>query len=154
MTTHISGADIDVMLGTSMINVKQFTVNVEDGTKPTYTRGIPDGYVRGATSASGEIVLDTANYLLVIEEAKKAGSIQQLETFDITGLGKTVDQTLKVVAYGCKLRFTKVLDAGGEGGDKLEHTIPYDVTDSRFIKINGVSYLDENFVTQVNKVGN
>ena len=121
-------------------------MNVEDGIKPTTTRGVPDGFVRGVVSANGEITLDTQSYNKLVEAAKTAGSWQQLGVFDIVGWGETLVQTFKSAAYGCKLRLSKILDASGEGGDKLEHTIAYDVTDSRFIEINGVPYLAQSFI--------
>lgn len=141
---HISGSDVDVMLGTTLINVKQFSLNIEDGVKATNTRGVPDGHVNGAVAASGEITLDTPNFQLVMAEARAAGSFQQLEPMDIIGLGKTLDLKFKVAAFGCKLKLNKILDAAGEGGDKLEHSIPYEVTDKRFVEIDGVPYLDQN----------
>lgn len=143
---HISGMDVNLSVGTALINAKQFTLNIEDGVKATSTRGIPDGFVGGAVTASGEITIDTENLNLIIEEARKVGSFQQLDTFDLIGLGKTVNQTLKTAAYGCKLSVSKLMDASGDGGDKLEHTIPYVVTDSRFVEINGVPYLDQDFL--------
>ncbi len=146
MPQHISGADVNIGLGTALINVKQYTLNVEDGVKATSTRGVPDGHVRGAVTASGEITVDTANYNLIIEQARKAGSFQQMPVFDIVAMGKTVDQSFKTAAYGCKLSLTKILDATAEGGDKLEHTIPYTVTDPRFVEINGVPYIDQSFL--------
>jgi hypothetical protein len=143
---HITGMDVNVSVGTALINVKQYTLNVEDGMKATSTRGIPNGHVRGAVTASGEITLDTENYNLVIEEARKVGSFQQLPVFDIIGLGQTVNQKFKTAAYGCKLKASKILDSSSDGGEKLEHTIPYEVTDSRFVEINGVPYLDQDFL--------
>lgn len=141
---HISGSDVDVMLGTTLVNVKQFSLNIEDGVKATSTRGVPDGHVNGAVTASGEITLDTPNFQLVMAEARAAGSFQQLEAMDIIGLGKTLDLQFKVAAFGCKLKLNKIMDAAGEGGDKLEHSIPYEVTDKRFVEIDGVPYLDKN----------
>ncbi|MBJ7536953.1 phage protein [Marinomonas transparens] len=143
-THHISGMDINVSLGTSLINVKQFTLNIEDGVKETTTRGVANGFVNGVTGASGEITVDTENFNRIMEEARKVGSYQQLPAFDIISLGQTVNQTLKTAAYGCKLSVSKLIDAAGDGGDKLEHTIPYKVTDSRFVEINGVPYLDQS----------
>lgn len=143
---HITGMDVNVSIGTELINVKQFTLNVEDGMKATSTRGIPNGHVRGPVAASGEITLDTESYNLVIDEARKAGSFQQLSVFDIISLGKTVNQEFKTAAYGCKLKASKILEANSDGGEKLEHTIAYEVTDSRFVEINGVSYLDQEFL--------
>lgn len=146
---HITGPDVDVMFGTTLINVKQFTVNIEDGSKPASTRGVTHGWVRGAVTASGELTLDTENFNLILEAARAAGSFQALETTDIVGMGRTADQEFKVAVYGCKLRINKVLEAGGEGGEKLEHTIPFDVTDSRFVEINGVPYLDQDHVEKL-----
>lgn len=140
---HISGADVDVLIGTKSVNIKQFTVNIEDGTKPTYTRGVANGHVRGQTSASGEITVDTENFNLIMESARDAGDFQSLSPFDIVGLGKTPDQELKVASFGCKLRISKLLDSNGDGGDKLEHTLPYDVTDPRFVEINDTPYLSQ-----------
>jgi hypothetical protein len=141
---HVSGMDVNVSLGTALINVKQFTLNVEDGMKETTTRGVANGFVNGVTSASGEITVDTESFNRIIEEARKVGSFQQLPAFDIISLGQTVDQKIKTVAYGCKLTISKLIDAAGDGGDKLEHTIPYKVTDPRFVEINGVAYGNQN----------
>jgi ABC-type uncharacterized transport system YnjBCD ATPase subunit len=143
---HISGRDVNVSVGTQLINVKQFTLNIEDGAKEVTTRGVADGFVNGVLSASGEITLDTENFNRIIEEARKVGSYQQLPVFDIVSLGQTVNQKLKVVAYGCKLSISKLIDAASDGGDKLEHTIPYKVTDSRFVEIGGVPYGDQNHI--------
>jgi hypothetical protein len=143
-THHISGMDVNVSLGTALINVKQFTLNIEDGMKETTTRGVANGFVNGVTGASGEITVDTENFNRIIEEARKVGSYQQLPAFDIISLGQTISQKLKTAAYGCKLSVSKLIDAAGDGGDKLEHTIPYKVTDSRFVEINGVPYLDQD----------
>jgi hypothetical protein len=142
-THHISGMDVNVSLGTALINVKQFTLNIEDGMKETSTRGVVNGFVNGVTSASGEITVDTENFNRIVEESRKVGSFQQLPAFDIISLGQTVNQKLKTAAYGCKLSVSKLIDASGDGGDKLEHTISYKVTDSRFVEINGVPYLDQ-----------
>lgn len=139
---HISGSDVYVSVGTQLVHVKQFSLNIDDGVKTVSTQGIVHGHVRGATSASGEITVDTENFKLIIEEARRAGSFQEMETFDIVGLGKTIDQDYRVKAFGCKLKLSKVLDASGDGGDKLEHTLPYDVTSPDFVEIDGVPYLD------------
>ena len=149
MTQHISGADVYVTVGTTLVKINQFTVSIEDGMTATSTHGVPNGYVGGATTASGEIRVDTENFKLIVEEARSAGSFQRLEPFDIIGLGKTVDQELKVAVYGCKLTISSLLDANADGGSKLEHTIPYQVTDSKFIEIDGVPYIDQDRLTEL-----
>ena len=140
---HISGSDIDISLGGLIVKISEYTLTIDDGVSPATTRGVPNGYVNGVASASGEIKLDTENFNLLIEAAREAGSFQDLEPFDIDGMGKTVSQEFKTLAYGCKMKLSDVLNANGDGGEKLMHTIPYDVTDPRFVSINGVPYLSK-----------
>ena len=71
MTAHISGADADILIGTQLVNANQITLDIEDGTKATSTRGVPDGYVRGQTKSKGELKVDTVNFKLILEEAKR-----------------------------------------------------------------------------------
>lgn len=149
MAHHISASDINVMFGTKLVNVRSVSLNIEDGVSATKTRGIVDGWVNGEASASGEISINTENLQLLIDAAREAGSFQQVPRADITFTGKTVDQELKVAAYGCKVSMTKVLEAGASNADALEHTIPYIVTDKRFIEINGVPYLDQNRIAEL-----
>ncbi|RUM56284.1 MAG: DUF2597 domain-containing protein [Marinomonas sp.] len=146
---HISGSDVYVTIGTALVHVNQFTVSIEDGMTATSTHGVPNGYVGGAATASGEIRVDTENFKLILAEAKSAGSFQRLEPFDIISLGKTVDQEFKVAAFGCKLTISSLLDANADGGSKLEHTIPYQVTDSRFVEIDDVPYIDQDRLTEL-----
>ncbi len=150
MTAHISGADADILIGTQLVNANQITLDIEDGTKATSTRGVPDGYVRGQTKSKGELKVDTVNFKLILEEAKKAGSWQQMEPVDITVNGKTINQSINYTAYGCKLNLSNALDAAGDGEDKLEHSIPFVVTDPRFVEIDGVPYIDLDHVKRLN----
>jgi len=138
---HISGSDVDVSLGTLLIHFEDFSLTIEDGRKAVKTRGVPNGHVNGMVGASGSIALDTQNLNLMIASAKNAGSFQDLEPFDITSLGKTVNQELKIQAFGCLVKLSDLLSANQEGGEKLKHTVPYEVTDRRFVYINDVPYL-------------
>ncbi|WP_417552081.1 phage protein [Marinomonas fungiae] len=146
---HISGSDINIMVGTTLVNVKSYTLNIEDGVSATTTRGIVDGWVNGEVGASGEFTVNTANLNLIMDVAREAGSFQQIPPTDLIGSGKTVDQELKVAAYGCKMSIAKVLESGDSSGGALEHTIPYTVTDKRFVEINGVPYLDQNRIAEL-----
>jgi len=140
-TVHISGSDVDVALGGLLVHIEEFSLSIDDGVKATNTRGIPNGYVNGTVSASGDIKLDTSNFDLLMGAARSAGSFQSLEPIDINGVGKTINQELRIAAYGCKLKLSEALNASAGGGEKLTHTIPFEVTDKRFVEINGVPYL-------------
>jgi len=56
-------------------------------------------------------------------------------------VGKTINQEFDVAAYGCKLKLSEALNASSGGGEKLMHTVQFEVTDKRFVEINGVPYL-------------
>lgn len=146
---HISASDVNVMVGTTLVNLEAFTLNIEDGSTGTKTRGITHGWVNGDVSASGEITVDTENLKLLIDAAKEAGSFQAVPLVDVVCSAKTVDQTLKVAAYGCKITMSKVLEAGKASGSKLEHTLPFTVTDKRFVEIDGVPYMDQDRLAEL-----
>ncbi|MDE8603899.1 DUF2597 family protein [Marinomonas sp. RSW2] len=146
---HISASDVNVMMGTTLVNLETFTLNIEDGSTAVKTRGISHGWVNGETSASGEITVDTENLKLMIDVAKTAGSFQSMPLVDVICSAKTVDQSLKIAAYGCKITMSKVLEAGKASGNKLEHTLPFVVTDKRFVEIDGTPYLGQDRVGEL-----
>jgi hypothetical protein len=142
MGKRIGGKDVDIMLNDLMIHIKSFTIGIDDSTGVAKTKGIPNGYVDGETSGSGEIEVDTPNFNLIIDAARKAGSFKKLEPFDIVSNAETDDDKFNVEAFGCKLRISDLLNIDPKGGETLTHKLPFDVTSPDFIRINGVPYLD------------
>jgi hypothetical protein len=142
MGKRIGGKDVDIMLNDLMIHIKSFTIGIDDSTGVAKTKGIPNGYVDGETSGSGEIEVDTPNFNLIIDAARKAGSFKKLEPFDIVSNSETDDDKFNVEAFGCKLRISDLLNIDPKGGETLTHKLPFDVTSPDFIRINGVPYLD------------
>lgn len=142
MGQKLSGKDIDVMIGDHLVHIDEATLSIEDSTAPVKTRGVPNGHVSGEVAASGEIKLDTTNFQTLIDAAKSAGSFRALSTFDLVMNGETTEETLKIEAFGCKFRISELLNANASGGEKLMHTLPYDVTAREFVRINGVPYVD------------
>jgi len=104
-------------------------------------KGVPNGHVDGDVSAGGEMEFDTANFNLLIEAAKRAGSFRQLDPFDSVFFAKAGDEELRVEAFGCKLKVSSLLNIDPKGGEKSKHMVPFDVTSPDFIRINGVPYL-------------
>lgn len=149
MGRKLTGKDIDVMIGSYMVHIEEVSLTIDDATAPTKTRGIPDGFIEGEVSASGEIQLNSAQFAVITDAAKEAGSFRDLPPFDIVMNAETTEETLNLEAFGCKLRLSDLLSANQTGNERLVHTIAYDVTDSDFVNINGVPYLraaeTENF---------
>lgn len=139
---RISGMNFDVNLGDLQIHVEKATLDITDNSSAVQSKGVPDGHVDGDVSASGEFELDSANFALLIQSAKRAGSFRALEPFDTVFFAKAGEDELRVEAFGCKVKVAGLLDIDPKGGSKTTHKVPYDVTSPDFIRINGVPYLD------------
>lgn len=137
---RINGLSFDIDLGDFGIHVEKFTLDIEDGSTSSKRNGRPDGTLRGAVSASGEMVVKRDGLKSFVEAARKAGSFQQLPTFDINSFAKAGDEEMKVEAFGCKVKLSKLLDVDKSSSDETVFTVPFEVTSPDFIKIDGVSY--------------
>lgn len=139
---RISGMNFDITLGDLQVHVEKATLDITDNSAVAQSRGVPDGFVDGDVTASGEYELDAANFALLIEAAKRAGSFRKLEPVDSLFYAKAGDSEVRVEAFGCKLKVSSLLDIDPKGGSKTTHKVPFDVTSPDFIRINGVPYLD------------
>ena len=139
---RLSGKSFDVTLGDLKLHIEKASLDIEDGSEVAKTGGVPNGWVDGEVSASGEIELDGENVKILSEAARNAGSFRGLPEFDLLFYGSTGDGAeMKVEAFGCKLKVSKLLDVDGKGGEKHITTIPYIVTSPDFVRINGTPYL-------------
>lgn len=159
MSQRISGKNFDIRLGDLAINISKATLSIEDNTGVALDNGVPNGWVAGDTTASGDIELDAQALSLVMEAAKAAGSFRQLGTFDMLFFAKTgSDEEMKVEAFGCKLAIESLLDVDKKGGEKHITKIKYVVTSPDFVRINGVPYLSpeetEGLIRSDNTRGN
>ncbi|HCF4327110.1 phage protein [Pseudomonas aeruginosa] len=139
---RISGMNFDITLGDLQVHVEKATLDITDNSAVAQTGGVPDGFVDGDVNAAGEYELDAANFALLIEAAKRAGSFRKLELVDSLFYAKAGDSEVRVEAFGCKLKVSSLLDIDPKGGSKTTHKVPFDVTSPDFIRINGVPYLD------------
>ncbi|WP_271105113.1 phage protein [Pseudomonas tohonis] len=139
---RISGMNFDVMLGDIQVHVEKATLDITDNSAVAQTGGVPDGHVDGDVAGSGELELDSANFSLLMQAAKRAGSFRRIEPTDIVFFAKAGEDELRVEAFGCKLKVSSLLDIDPKGGSKSVHKVPYDVTSPDFVRINGVPYLD------------
>ena len=138
---RIGGKNFDVNLGDLLVHVESCTLDITDNTAVAQTRGVPNGYVDGDVSASGEMEFDTTNFNLLIDAARSAGSFRQLEPFDAVFYAKAGEEELKIEAFACKLKVSSLLNIDPKGGEKTKHKVPFDVTSPDFICVNGVPYL-------------
>jgi len=138
---RIGGKNFDVNLGDLLVHVESCTLDITDNTAVAQDKGVPNGHVDGDVSAGGEMEFDTANFNLLIEAAKRAGSFRQLDPFDSVFFAKAGDEELRVEAFCCKLKVSSLLNIDPKGGEKSKHKVPFDVTSPDFIRINGVPYL-------------
>lgn len=142
MTSRIGGKNFDVTLGDLSVFVESCTLDITDNSAVAQNRGVPAGHVDGDVAAAGEMELDSANFSLLIDAARAAGSFRKLETFDMVFFAQAGDEELRIEAFGCKLKVSSLLSIDPKGAEKTKHKIPFDVTSPDFIRINGVPYLD------------
>jgi hypothetical protein len=139
--SRIGGKNFDVNLGDLVVHVETCTLDITDNTAVAQTKGVPNGHVDGDVAAAGEMEFDTANFNLLIEAARTAGSFRSLEPFDTVFFAKAGDEEMRVEAFGCKLRVSSLLNIDAKGAEKSKYKVPFDVTSPDFVKINGVPYL-------------
>lgn len=143
----VSGLDVDISFDDMDITVEKITLDIEDNSKASKSRGVSSGRLRGSISAKGSVELNSYNFNRLIEKAQKAGSFRQLPSVDVMFYAKTVDVELKVEAFGCYFNLTNLLDVDQvEGGDGLVHKLDFEVCGRDFVKINGVPVLSADEV--------
>jgi hypothetical protein len=138
---RLSGMNFNVNLGDIMVHVDTASLNITDNSAVSQTGGVPDGYVDGDVSASGELSVNASNFNLISEAAKAAGSWRAMKTFDILFYAKTAKDEMKVEAFGCRIKLSDILDIDKKGGSASMFKLPFDVTAPDFVNINGVPYL-------------
>lgn len=148
--SRINGKAFDIRIMGFKVHFESFTVNIEDNTTVAMNAGVPNGVLEGDVKASGDLVLDTANFNLLLAAAKAAGSFRDLPAFPIDayafGSNENSAELMHVRAHGCKVRISELLNVESGNADKTTHTLQYDVTSPDFVWINSVPYLrDQEF---------
>lgn len=141
MGAKLGGRDFDVMVGDLMIHVETMSATIDDAKSVSKTKGVPNGKVAGEVSCAGELEVDTQNFNLIIDAARKAGSFEELEDFDIVTNAEVDDESSNIEMFGCSLRISDLINIDSKGGEKTKHKLAFDVTSPDFVKINGVPYL-------------
>lgn len=140
---HISGQDFDVMVGDLLVHVESLGATITDNSKAVTTKGVPDGYVDGDVSCSGDIEFDTKNFNILVEAARASGSFRGLEPFDIKCVALVGNEKMTQELFVCKVNVSDLINIDPKGSEKSKHKVTFEVTSPDFVKINGVSYLSE-----------
>jgi len=127
-----------------LVHVEALSASITDNTKATMTNGVPDGFVSGDVSCSGDVEVDTKNFNLLVEAARAAGSFRELEPFDINCVALAGDEKMTQELFGCKLNVSDLINIDPKGAEKSKHKVTFEVTSPDFVKINGVPYLSED----------
>lgn len=138
---HLSAQDFDIMIGPLLIHVENMSASISDNRQAVMTRGVPNGYVNGDVSCSGDIEIDTRNFNNLTEVARGAGSFRDIAPFDVIYNGKNVSDRHRVELFGCVITVSDLLSNDPKGGEKLKHKIAFTVSSPDFVRINGVPYL-------------
>lgn len=141
---RISGINFDTELAGVMVHVEKASLSITDNSAHATSRGIPDGFVDGDVSAEIEFELDTKNFNLIGEAARRAGSWRGMDTDDVMFYADSGSESLKIEAFGVKLLLSDLLDIDPAGGKKSTHKLKGLVTSPDFVRINGVSYLSSD----------
>jgi hypothetical protein len=139
---RLSAQNFDIMVGYLLIHVETMSAAISDNRQAVTTRGIPDGYVDGDVSCTGDIEVDSKNFDLFVELARTYGSWRAMPPFDIIVSGQTVSDSQVLAFYGCLLNISDMFNHDQKGGEKSKHKLTFAVTSSDFVRINGVPYLD------------
>lgn len=140
---RINGKGFDIRASGWLLTVQSMTLDIEDTTTPATSNGRPDGYLMGEVSASGELVLAWKHIQPIIAAAAAAGSFQDLPAVPIhcyAAGGGDVAENAIIYADDCKLKLSSLLNIDPNSTDISTVTVPFDVTGSDFVTINGVPY--------------
>lgn len=141
--------DFDFNLFSKMIHAESASLTITNNGAVGLTKGVPNGWVRGSTTAEGQIVLDTQNAALLKEEARKAGSYEDLPLTDFVAFAGDSSFSEKIEIFGVKLVLTEVFNGETSGGSKVTKTYAFHVTHPDFIKIDGVPILSINTTREI-----
>lgn len=144
MSKQINGMSFELTLGEYDIHAEKFSLDITDNSAAVKKNGRPDGHVDGDVEASGEIEIDASGLKVIMDVASSAGSFQSLPTFDIVAYAKIGELEVKVEAFECKLKISKILDVDKSSSDPTKFVLPFIVTGKDFVRVNGTSIIDQD----------
>lgn len=143
----ISSKNLRLQLGLYRLTVESASLSIDDAREVKYQNGVPVGYLDGKTSAGGELQLDARNLKVISAAALAVGSYKALPSFDLNFFAQSGEEKHSIVAHGCMLKISSLLDAKPNETSDLLTTIPFEVISPDFVDINGVPYLSDDEVS-------
>ncbi|MCF8093697.1 MAG: DUF2597 family protein [Desulfotignum sp.] len=140
---RVSSSSFTFTLGDYKLRAEKASLSIEDTRKGVKDQGIPNGYIDGEVSATGEIELDAAAMGILAEQAKSAGSWQDIEPADLMFYAKGTSEEEKIEAFGCLLNISDVAEYDPTSDSKAITKISFEVTSPDFVRINGTPYLSQ-----------
>jgi len=135
---RMSGRDFVVTVDGTQVYVAEASLEVELGTGPAYKSGKPAGWLKGKLSATGSLKVDAEELDKLLEQARLAGSWEQMPALDVMFYAHVDGRERRVEAFGCKLK-APGLAINTENAEDVLHEIAFDVTGEDFVKVNGVA---------------
>jgi hypothetical protein len=135
---RLNSLAFDVAVGAFLVHFETMSLSISDDGGTAMDNGLPNGWLEGNLSGSGQFVLDSKNLMILNEAARNAGSWQTLEPLDIIAVGGAGHEGVAITASKCKLKLTELLNLDKSSKDKTKHTLDFEVTGSEFVTINGV----------------
>lgn len=143
---HITGQSWEFFLDALMITVENASQTVSDGLQVKFSKGRPNGFIRGKVSSDGELELDAENVTLLTAYAKAKGSWQELTDIDIRGIAVVNGNAQTVESFGCVLLITDLMNAAANGEEAATSKIKFKVCGKDFVRFNGVPYLKSKLI--------
>lgn len=140
MAARITGRNINLFIGGYPVMFKNASLGIEDGSEVAMTAGMPDGHVEGDKKASGEIEMDYKYFKVIAGLAKASGSYSEIEPLDLDFPAATTGEAFHAKAFGCKFTLSDIINADKNGKTVGTIKLPYFVSSSDFVDIDGVPY--------------
>lgn len=129
------------MVGNLIVHVESMSASISDNSQAAMDNGVPNGWVDGDVSCTGDMEVDSRNFNNFNEIARGAGGWRAIRPFDIIAMGVSGDERQKMELFGCKITVSDLFGTDSKGGEKTKHKLTFSVTDPAFVRINGVPYL-------------
>ena len=143
---QLSGKNVSFALEPSGIEIEfeDVNLNISDSGKVVSKKGRPNGYVDGEIAAEGDVTLDWEEFEKFLTATSQFGAIKSFPPQDLQFFGKVSEgggsSELDISAFGCKFSAKDILNAKASGGEKMTVKIGYQVSDPKFVEINGQEY--------------
>lgn len=149
---NFSGQNFGVSLADKMLNVVSANIAITNNGTVGMTNGVPNGWIDGSQTASGQIVVNTVDGEVIKELARTYGSYQKIPLFDMMFFAGDAEYNEKIEVFGVKIILEETYNGESAGGTPITKTFRIEVCSPDFIKIDGVPVLDPELTGNIQHV--